>query len=172
MWLRRFILYLRHRYLLYRYEVSGVQALDRVYTRALLRLLHPVDFTHYHATLGKGHRLTLLYPTIGLMTQRLDQMVTCMRADEAIPVEWLRATPETVTLDAWLSVHDGFYVRPEEALDAFLVQADRLCDLLILHQDATVGTQAYNWRVMRTLFLNLQALAELLVPVALRALAE
>ena len=156
---------LRYLYLEYRYSVAGVKTPDWHYTRDLLALVRAKNFVHYRPEHGMAHELTLFaIDNIGSMTELHRDLANKIETEETIPAEWIsKRNTELITLDAWLTVKDGCYVRPENALDEFLFETIRMLDLVAKYEDSDAGVQQYNRRVMRTVFLNAQTLASSLV---------
>lgn len=152
-WLRMRFLYLQ-----YRYNAQPVNRPDLQYLNELVSLLHPVHFARYESTMGLIVELRLLLPHVGDYTKLLQDSANLMETDEVVPREWLQRNEVTTTLDHWLSVSDGLYIDPTEALYKFREALLRVLAVGIKNRREKSGVHAANFRVMRNLYLNLETL--------------
>lgn len=151
-------------YLEYRYSVKGIRSPDWHYTRDLLRLISAKNFVHYRPEHGMAVQVELyVLDDIGHTAQFHKDLADRLETSEIIPTEWIRKRQLTTkSLDKWLTIRDGCYVRPEDALELFLSETLRMLDLVIRYEHIDSGTQQYNRRVMHTVLLNAQRLASAL----------
>jgi len=157
--IRRFIQPLRYQYLEYRVQaVGGIKTPDRRYMRKLADLLHPVDFDHYQSSFGMTRQVLMIHTNIGALSTFLKRTADLLLAKEMVPVEELKLPQQMITVDALLTVDSGYYVIPADRLWAFRQQLIRLLDVLIAHEQETVGIYAASWRQMRDFAISLQTL--------------
>lgn len=157
--LRRFIQPLRYSYLEYRRAAAGgIQSPDRAYMSGLVKLLHPVDFTHYRTEHGLAATVMVMHDDIGSAAAFLKRAADLLAAGQMVPIEELQTRTSAVSLDEWLTVANGFYVNPVKGLSQFLEQTERLLKILAAHDRERVGVYAASWRQLRTFFISLQSL--------------
>lgn len=157
---------LQYAYFRYRSRKQKIQHPSREYLAALVKQLHPVVFKNYRPEHGMSYRHALLFADIGATTAQLKLIADRMQMDEVVDVNWFRGSTVMVTIDEWVGMSKGFYVSPAPAVAEYKAQLSRVIELVLKHREQTVGIHAANWRLMRSLFLNLEWLTHSLVRIS------
>lgn len=166
MWLKTLWTRLRNSQITQPFKDTPYTPSKRLQCAELLKGLGDDAFANYRPVFGLGAVLTVAYPTIDLYTAKLHEAATLVREEKAIKPDWSSPLELEVTVDAFLTSSDGYYLDNQAAVTQFKRAAGDLLDALESSDYVTHGLPEHNLRMLTKLLVNLQPIIAALIEVS------
>lgn len=155
-WLKKLILLWRLRELKQECLKASPFKANRALCHKLLTALPDNAFETYRPSDSLGLSLTIQYPDIETMVQKIKESCRMVREQKPIPTDWSNKTETSVALDRFISTQAGYYSNPATTVRRYKKQALELCELMAVSDTETVGLPEHNLRMLTKLFIDIR----------------
>lgn len=175
---RRYAQPLKLAYLEYRYATNGgVKNPDYGFMQAMLDLFTPADFERYESRLALSDIILMQSRNIGHTVNLITHALESIQRRELVDTKRFTEDIGLVGLDDWLTIADGYYIAPQEAIEQYQFQMGLLIkhvlkDCMKPSVDDPHGTNIANKRLLRPFMMSQQQIILALVKLSHQCLKQ
>jgi hypothetical protein len=133
---------------------------------ALLNTLDVSKFDHYRNSHSVGVTISPFFATVDAYHREIKIINSHLARGVALPTTWATLDSRSIGLDQFFTSSEGFYLNVAETLTAFKRDALILCTLMETSDNAALGIDEHNLRMLTRIMVNLRQLVVTLIDVS------
>jgi hypothetical protein len=134
--------------------------------QSLLNTLDVSKFERFRNSHAVGVTINPFYATIDAYNREIKIINSQLAKVTALPTTWATLDNRATGLDQFFTSADGFYLNVQQALASFKRDALILCALMETSDNAALGIDEHNLRMLTRILVNLRHLVVTLIDVS------
>lgn len=135
----------------------------------LISDLKPELLINYNYSKGNQVLLTTLFPNIEVYINQYKTLNNVLVSNSFFrPTDLIEVRKESKSVNELFISNNGFYINPYQALVEFKTQVTRLCELMETSDNADLGNEGHNKRILEKHFEHLEEFILVLINLSLQ----